>query len=488
MARTWWVNQRRSYEEEKSRGLIFGGLYSRSGQTLSHRAAVGEVAIGDLTIHYSHKEIRAVGTVTLAARRARRPYVIDGTTGDEGLLAEVTYTELSRPIRLDAIPIEWREQEPTVGPFDVDGKVKVGYVFPVSRDFWGKLKTRFPRASPETSAQPIASAYNDGTPRFTLPPGETMSRDERMALFGGGRYGGIEPSASTPNIFLYSDPTAGARFGYKYDGWNADESIYLYTGEGQRGDQQMREGNRAIATHKEAGRSLRLFVADGYVPGTQTRIQRYLGEFEVDSDQPWTRTEAPDQDDLPRTVLVFRLRPVGDAFRRPTDASEQGDIGAGDSVPQDLQQVPMEAVAASVPAEAVTTASFERLPPSSIIAYRREAALAERLKRFLEERGRSVRRYKLRHAGSLQDLYTDLYDETDKVLYELKASASRESVRMALGQLLDYRRLMPTGTELAVLLPTPPADDLVALLREHRVACVVPEGDGFRAIPRDPTA
>ncbi|MFG2076086.1 hypothetical protein [Nonomuraea maritima] len=36
------------------------------------------------------------------------------------------------------------------------------------------------------------------------PVGDLLTRDERMALYGGAKYGGIEPSSKTDNVFIYS--------------------------------------------------------------------------------------------------------------------------------------------------------------------------------------------------------------------------------------------------------------------------------------------
>ena len=46
------------------------------------------------------------------------------------------------------------------------------------------------------------------------------------------------------------------------------------------------------------------------------------------------------------------------------------------------------------------------------------------------------------------------------------------SVRLALGQVLDYGRFV-SGSRLAVLLPETPPADLVELLETHDVGCVV---------------
>ena len=83
---------------------------------------------------------------------------------------------------------------------------------------------------------------------------------------------------------IFSDPVAGERHGY-FDGWREDGHFH-YTGEGQRGDQQMKSGNAAILRHSDEGRALRLFMG---VRGTVT----YEGEFEVDPEEPYYTTDSP---------------------------------------------------------------------------------------------------------------------------------------------------------------------------------------------------
>jgi hypothetical protein len=148
------------------------------------------------------------------------------------------------------------------------------------------------------------------------PLGRLMTREERGAKYGGALYGGIEPSAKTPNVFVYSDPNKSGTYGYNFDGWDAsDPNIYLYTGEGRIGDMTMNDGNAAILNHRERSRALRLFVFDHYVPGTKTALSRFVGEFEVDRELPYTVEKAPDEAGNERNAFVFRLRPVGEVER-----------------------------------------------------------------------------------------------------------------------------------------------------------------------------
>jgi hypothetical protein len=98
---------------------------------------------------------------------------------------------------------------------------------------------------------------------------------------------------------------------------------------------------------------------------------------------------------------------------------------------------------------------------------------------MLAKQGHVVRRWKLRAPGELTSMLTDIYDETERELYEAKGSANRPSIRLALGQLLDYERHLPEPARFkTVLVPSRPADDLIALLHAHGVGCVWETGAG----------
>lgn len=87
-----------------------------------------------------------------------------------------------------------------------------------------------------------------------------------------------------------------------------------------------------------------------------------------------------------------------------------------------------------------------------------------------------VKRYRIVPPG-LPAIYTDLSDVTANVLYEAKGSADRMSLRLALGQVLDYGRYV-ADAKLSILLPETPAADLVELLELYDVGCVVETAAG----------
>jgi hypothetical protein len=151
-------------------------------------------------------------------------------------------------------------------------------------------------------ADALAPRLSHGDPGiWALLPGEMIERGMLHERYGGRQQGSIGPSRTSPNVLIFTDPPTGEPHGY-IDRWESD-GCFHYTGEGQRGDQQMKSGNAAILHHRRDGRALRLFL------GARGRV-KYEGEFELPSDRPFYTTDAPETGNGPtRSVIVFRLQP-----------------------------------------------------------------------------------------------------------------------------------------------------------------------------------
>jgi len=104
-------------------------------------------------------------------------------------------------------------------------------------------------------------------------PGQIYRRRDLHAKVGGQRQGGISTPANAPFIFLITGDS-GKQHGYS-DDWT-DDGIFLYTGEGQRGDMRFVAGNRAIRDHIKDGKTLQVFEQQK----KDKRFLRYLGEME----------------------------------------------------------------------------------------------------------------------------------------------------------------------------------------------------------------
>jgi hypothetical protein len=292
---------------------------------------------------------------------------------------------------------------------------------------------------------------------WTLPVGEQIKRTELHRQFGGRRRGGISPSAQTPNVFIFSDAASGEQHGYS-DRWR-DDGCFHYTGEGQHGDQQMISGNRAILDYRSDGRVLPVFKgAGGNV--------EYQGQFELATTPPFYRDDAPETGGGPiRSVIVFRLRPLEGPPRLPTG----------------LPAIADKTTVANVPVEENNTERTVVDPAREPYeAERRESALVQRFKGFMQSRSHTVERLRITPAGEAKPIFTDAYVKNLNTLVEAKGSLDRNSIRMAIGQLLDYRRFVEeAAVRCAVLLPEIPRQDLLQLLAYAGVLIYFPEKDGF---------
>ena len=278
-------------------------------------------------------------------------------------------------------------------------------------------------------------------PEWTLSPGQRIKRTTLHRQFGGQRQSGISPSRTTPNVFVFSDPSSGEKHGYR-DGWRRD-GYFHYTGEGQRGDQQMVRGNRAILDAARDRRVLRVFDGVG-------GALEYQGRFALAERGPWYRARAHSTGKgRKRSVIVFRLRPIGSRV-----TTYIGKLAV--KTETRVKNVPIE----SRYAEEMVVSQRELYR-----AKRRESALVQEFSSWMERKGHTVRRQMITPANEPKALFTDIFVEDLNILVEAKGSTDRGSIRMAIGQLLDYRRFSKTRPpKCAVLLPALPGKDLLELL------------------------
>lgn len=290
---------------------------------------------------------------------------------------------------------------------------------------------------------------------WDLAPGDVIERKQLHAKYGGRTQGGIGPSAKTPNVMVFTDPIAGEKHGY-YDGWMPD-GFFHYSGEGQYGDQRMLSGNASILNHKAEGRALRVFQgARGHVT--------YLGEFAVDG---WYEADAPETGDGPlRKVIVFRLQPLDASAQGP--ATKLGRLLRGQT--ETVMQVDVE--------QHETEKSFVEPSREPYEAERRESKLVLLFSDYLRSKGCQVSRHRIVPPGETRPLLTDLYVMDLQLLVEAKGSVTRENMRMAIGQLADYGRFVEVDHR-AILVPSEPRSDLLALAHSQGCAVIWPHGKGY---------
>jgi hypothetical protein len=137
-------------------------------------------------------------------------------------------------------------------------------------------------------------------------------------------------------------------------------------------------------------------------------------------------------------------------------------------------------LARDAPVDGGGAAEYEAVAGPGGQRSRSEARLVEQFAEHLTARGREVTGRHYLVEGEARVLRADLMIRDVDVLVEAKASDARHAVRMAIGQLYDYRRFEPSAPGLAVLLPRRPIKDLERFLGGLDIGLVWPHGDGFR--------
>ena len=163
--------------------------------------------------------------------------------------------------------------------------------------------------------------------------GEKYSRARDIHdQYGGTRQSGISPSGSHPFIFLFTGDS-GETYGYE-DGWQQDEGVFLYTGQGQVGDMEFVRGNKAIRDHIANGKQLFLFKATG-----KGKPVEFIGEFECASID---FAQGPDVNgDLRKTIRFNLVACDPTAIRDPEEKEPKASSRSFD----DLRQSAFDAVA-----------------------------------------------------------------------------------------------------------------------------------------------
>jgi 5-methylcytosine-specific restriction protein A len=308
-------------------------------------------------------------------------------------------------------------------------------------------------------------------------PGQIVTRGELNASYGGGIQGGILTPAGGRYAFAFTDAESGNRYGYTLDGWDdSSHQTFFYTGEGSEGDQDFRRGgkNKTLLDSLSSDREIHVFEAVGRVPGSGAKKHCYLGQFRLNTEEPYRREDAPDRNGDNRSVIVFRFDAAGPDATIPATGDES-----------DLADAPASSTANNmVSPESGENHEYEIGPRGSTWAVRIENKLECSWQTYLESQGHRIGRQRIKVAGQSNTLTTDTWDDTTRHLYEAKGSVTRESVRMAVGQLLDYRRhISPAPEGCSVLLPERPSDDLISFVLGLGLGIVYAEGPDFVQLP-----
>lgn len=268
------------------------------------------------------------------------------------------------------------------------------------------------------------------------------------------------------NIMLWWQPERGEVFGYA-DGWTPDGAAFYFSGTGQEGDQLFE------APYAENGR-----VRDHALDGAHVRLLRYMaknsvrymGELRLDPNDPYQFRDGLDRLGNTRRIIQFRFLPVGEVRQFPGDPHRDVPSEGATAVTAPIQALPPIIV---TELEALRQPEFQRLNEARLVLMRQlENALVHEFSDWLDrEHDVAASALDIPYVPEARTLRADMWLPAQRVLIEAKASSSRESLRMAIGQLFDYARYLTPRPRTCVLIPARPADDMLALLAEHQIGC-----------------
>lgn len=310
--------------------------------------------------------------------------------------------------------------------------------------------------------------------------GDEDTRTSIQETYGGSPARGISAPAKASglnDILLWWRPERGAAFGYE-DGWTADGGAFYFSGMGQEGDQRFAvpyAENGRVRDHAATGDHIRLlrYVAKNTV--------RYLGELRLDVIDPWRWRDGYDKYGDLRRVIQFRFLPLGEVVRDPADPLH---LPPGETaIPEAVREAP--AAPSETAVEALGSDRFQRLVRAQrILAERKELRLVHTFRDWLSSaHGLAATGLRIPYAAEGRNLRADLFVTTPRVLVEAKSSAAREKIRLAIGQLLDYQRWIQPRPRMCVLVPAPPAEDMLDLLHALGIGAAWPDGDDFNVDP-----
>lgn len=143
MARTWWVNQS-SRSGPAINEIVWAPTASKARRSIpQHWKNMELVEAGDTIFHYTAQQVVGASTATGRGRPTPKPYVdrSDEDWVEEGLQIPLEYQPLDAPVAKRDIPLDVRLRARTpAGPFDKNGDISQGYLFPVGAELQETLQ------------------------------------------------------------------------------------------------------------------------------------------------------------------------------------------------------------------------------------------------------------------------------------------------------------------------------------------------------------
>lgn len=137
----WWVNHKRSWKAETSRGALWSPLTKSDNTSYRAYSNMALARAGDIVFSFAKGKIGHVGVVDAEATFAPKPdYATDAPWANDGWMLPVTFTTLAPPIdpreHLDVVE---RYRPESHSPIRANGHGTMNYLSAISDDFGNAL-------------------------------------------------------------------------------------------------------------------------------------------------------------------------------------------------------------------------------------------------------------------------------------------------------------------------------------------------------------
>jgi len=287
---------------------------------------------------------------------------------------------------------------------------------------------------------------------FPINIGQKRTKKEIHGLVGGSDQHAMTSCMNGAAFLIFYDPKKSRK--NRYDLWEGQQidGSFWYTGQGLVGNQKMTRSNSGLVKAAESGKPIHFFRRPEIgVKREKGNPYEYVG-LVVLGEPPYEVKTAPDTRGNERQVFVFRLVTFGGMS---VETSEK----------MNLEGIVLDtAVWVPLQSEFAQLADIER---NARAAELEENKLQNRFGKYLSQNGLEPERVFIRIGDMKGSLNPDFVVKQWGFVVEAKPTLSREHVRLAIGQVLDYAFLFKRARidlKPAILLPGRPQEDLLELI------------------------
>ena len=158
----WWCNVGVTKKPAISTGTLWAHATSKNGATLTHHTDMRKIRKGDVILLYADTKVVAMGhCIEESVDSTRPPEYPDKISSSEddsrvpGFIVKATFKEFSNPIPFRDLEEDLRTLVDEKGPLASNSGIKMGYLYPLSKEFGEKFMDHFLNIAMSTGGNPM---------------------------------------------------------------------------------------------------------------------------------------------------------------------------------------------------------------------------------------------------------------------------------------------------------------------------------------------